>query len=211
MGCGQWRSRLTALLFLMLLAVGMAIVGQLREIAAGPDKKAPPVGKKRADGYVFDSAGNPLAGVVVHAWLVGKAGTVVRGVTDVKGAYSLTLAVAKSYDITYTKSGYLYAGVKRLAGTEDQHICKLLYRRGEKVTASAAQEHLQVLDRTLFLANMLHDKEAAVFLSELAGKESPRALFAEVPFEFRERIPEDVATSFRDAQTAIARRAIKYR
>src|ERR1700687_1791168 len=79
------------------------------------------------DGFVFDSQGNALPGVVVSIHPSDKPGAAGSCVSDiVTGKYSFKANMGSSFDIVYTHSKYDPAVVSLLANSKPQHISKIL-------------------------------------------------------------------------------------
>src|SRR5229473_2876931 len=94
------------------------------------------------DGKVMDSANKPVGGVDVAIYVPGKKDPVSsQKSNDKTGEYRFSnLQLTGAFDIMYTHSIYETATVSRLADHDNQHVSKVIYKKGEPKPLTAVHE-----------------------------------------------------------------------
>jgi hypothetical protein len=150
------------------------------------------------EGYILDSDGKPLPGVEIAVWVVGKEDAISTTKSDKTGKYILKgLTLSGSFDVAYTHSRLMPSVISRLAESENQQISKVLYRKGERVSASVAHDYVQSVDRIAFLALALAKDQRKQFLAHLQESDNTPQ------FGLRESIPLIVEGTQKDVSEAI--------
>lgn len=108
--------------------------------------------KFKVDGYVKDSKGSPIPGVMVGIYSTSNKDSVEPARTNKSGYYKIEKPITDTYDILYTHTNFDLSTVEMLAENSTQHINIKMYRRGEKRPAVAFHGNLQSAERLLVLA-----------------------------------------------------------
>jgi len=126
------------------------------------------------------------------------------------GYYKIETQVQGTFDVAYSKTNYYYTVVSQLAEKKPQQISRVLYRDGEKVSAAAAHDILQSMDRLTFLLSALPKDDRLMVQRRLLKLQFPRTLVskanirledgtaisvAEMLEQYRERIGHRPTTS----------------
>ena len=115
------------------------------------------------DGRVIDSKKKPVAGVDVGIYVPGAKDPIASQKSRGDGGYSFPgLQLQGAFDIMYTHSMYDTATVSRLAESENQHVSKVIYLKGEPRTVTALHEQFLSARRLVFLAVALNNKDDRV-------------------------------------------------
>lgn len=162
-------------------------------ILAGHAEDQTPQKTVHLEGYVYDSGGNPLPGVDVSVRIAGNAGSIGGGTTDMKtGHYSFDIKVQGAFDLIFRMSNRRTSVVKYLTDKHTQQISKILYRKGEKMPASALHAYIQSLDRVSFLALSLPKVKRREFLESFPEVKEGYYKFSPVKVGMREGTNEDL-------------------
>ncbi len=112
------------------------------------------------DGKVIDSKKQPVAGVDVGIYVPGARDAIDTRKSGKNGEYSFQdLKLQGAFDIMYTHSMYETATVSRLAESDNQHVSKVIYLKGEPKAVSALHEQFLSARRLVFLAVALNSKD----------------------------------------------------
>jgi hypothetical protein len=159
-----------ACLVLPLLAVGSQARQDEKPRNAGGRKKV------HLEGFVFDGAGKPIAGVSVSALVSGASGSAGTTRTDATGKYAFDIDAAAPFDITYHHSQHYLGVVEYLADKKDQQISTVLYKRGQRMPASAAHAYYQALERLAFHASTLPRGDLKPFIGAFPAVLKPESV-----------------------------------
>ena len=123
--------------------------------------------KVTIQGVVRNPGGGPLGGVEVTVWVLGKQDSVASVTTEqADGSHKLVnLELSATYDIAYTHSRYQPTWLQHLATGKDQTISKVMYLRGEKMPAQAANEAIQSAEDIYMFALSLEKSARRPFLA----------------------------------------------
>ena len=112
------------------------------------------------DGKVIDSKSKPVGGVDVGIYVPGAKDPIASQKSSAKGEYSFQgLKLQGAFDIMYTHSMYETATVTRLAESDNQHVSKVIYLKGEPKAVTAVHEQFLSARRLVFLAVAINNKD----------------------------------------------------
>ena len=112
------------------------------------------------EGKVLDSKKKPVAGVDVGIYVPGAKDPVASQKSGANGEYSFqSVQLQGAFDIMYTHSMYETATVSRLAESDNQHVSKVIYLKGEPKAMTAMHEQFLSARRLTFLAVAINNKD----------------------------------------------------
>lgn len=144
------------MIFPRLAKCSKVLLGLLSLAVLSPSVRA----QITVEGKVLDSKNGPVGGVDVAIYVVGNKDPINSQKSDPKtGEYHFfKLELAGAFDIMYTHTMYETATVSRLAEQDNQHVSKVIYRKGEPRPLTAVHEQFTSARRLILLANALERK-----------------------------------------------------
>jgi hypothetical protein len=109
------------------------------------------------EGKVLDGSNHAVGGVDVAIYVPGNPSPIASQKSrPVTGEYHFDgLQLAGAFDIMYTHSQYDREIVSRLADQDNQHVSKVIYRKGQPRPLTAVHEQFSSARRFVFLASFL--------------------------------------------------------
>lgn len=192
-----------AALPLVLAVVALSVSSDDKGAAGATD------GKTYVNGVVLDRDKKPIAGAEVALLVTGKNDS-VAGIKSERntGAYRFAVVLTGAFDISFTKAGYHPCVSKQLVEGHEHKISVVLYKRGERMSSSAAHDYLQSVDRLVFLMTAINRAGRDQFAKQFELMAETESLARPLPVLI-EGSNKEVTALLADEQAGVRKRLVQ--